>query len=555
MSLTIGKRPISDVAKDLDLSPDDLLPYGRDKAKVDHAALERPRRGKGRLVLVSAITPTAAGEGKTTISVALAMAMRRLGRRVALCLREPSLGPVFGVKGGGTGGGRAQVVPADEINLHFTGDIHAITAATNLLAAVVDNELHFRSPHGLDARKVTWRRCMDMNDRSLRNVVVGLGGRNGGVPRESGFDITAASEIMAVLCLASSLRDLEQRLGRMVVGRKIDDTLVTCGDLGVSAALTGLLKDAIRPNLVQTAEGGPAFVHGGPFANIAHGCSSVLATRLAMHYADDVLTEAGFGFDLGGEKFLDIKCRSAEVWPRCVVLVSTLRALKSHGGVPLAATKAPDAKALEAGLAHLGKQIESVRAFGLEPVTALNVFGDDTEEELKTVEAFCTKQGTRSGRSTAFVDGGEGALGLAHEVAAVLDASDVSPPAPRPLYPLDASYPEKLRVIARTIYGANEVHIAPDAAKDLERFVKQGYGGLPVCIAKTQLSLTDDPKRVGRPTGFDVTVREVRLSAGAGFVVALLGDVMTMPGLPKEPAAMRVRIDENGVARGLMQNE
>ncbi len=533
-------------------------------AKVELTALDRPKRGAGRLVLVSAINPTPAGEGKTTTSVSLAMGMRKMGRRVAVCLREPSLGPVFGVKGGGTGGGKAQLVPADTINLHFTGDMHAITSTHNLLAAMVDNALHFGAPIPsgvvLDPRKVTWRRALDMNDRSLRSVMVGLGGRTGGVPRETGFDITAASEVMAVLCLSSDVKDLEERLGRMVIasasgGTPKSEKVVTAKDLGAAAALTALLKDALRPNLVQTSEGGAAIVHGGPFANIAHGCSSVLATRMGMHFADDVITEAGFGFDLGAEKFLDIKCRSMGVWPRCVVLVATVRALKCHGGVPLAQVRTPNLGALERGLDHLDKHLESARAFGLEPIVAINGFPDDTSEEHDLISKFCKAKHVRVARSLGFASGGEGAMELAHQVSEVLDASDADPPTARYTYELDATYPNKLRAIARNIYGAEDVEIAPAAEKEFARLTSLGFGNLPVCVAKTQLSLTDDPKLVGRPRGFKLHVREARLSAGAGFVVALTGDIMTMPGLPIEPAAVRVRIEPDGRVLGLMQNE
>jgi formate--tetrahydrofolate ligase len=548
-------RPIDDVAAELGLHGDDLFHYGRHMAKVELAALDRPRTGAGRLILVSAITPTPAGEGKTTISCALAMGLRKLGKKVALCLREPSLGPVFGVKGGGTGGGRAQVVPSDVINLHFTGDLHAITAANNLLAALVDNDLHFEGQSGLDPRRVRWRRCLDMNDRSLREVIVGLGGRTGGVPRESGFDITAASEVMAVLCLAKDLADLEARLDRIVVGTTRADAPVSARAVAGGAAMTALLREALRPNLVQTTEGGPAFVHGGPFANIAHGCSSILSTRMGMHYGDYVVTEAGFGFDLGAEKFLDIKCRTAGIWPRAVVLVATLRALKSHGGKPTALCRQPDAAALEAGFPQLDKHLESVRSFGLEPVVAVNVFADDPPEELELLARHCASRGVRMACSRAFTDGGDGALELARTVAELVDATDAQPPAPRFTYPLDVPYHDKLRAIARTIYGADDVILSPGAKKDLERFAAWGYTDLPVCVAKTHLSLSDDPKKINRPTRFVVTVREVRLSAGAGFIVALMGELMTMPGLPREPAAVRVRIEPDGRVRGLMQND
>lgn len=555
MSNEIPLRPATDVAHELGISDADLFPYGKHLAKVELDALSRPNRGKGRLVLVSAITPTAAGEGKTTISCALAMGLRHIGRKVALCLREPSLGPVFGVKGGGTGGGKASLVPADVINLHFTGDIHAITSTHNLLAALVDNDLHFERKSGLDPRRTTFRRALDMNDRSLRNVMVGLGGKLGGVPRETGFDITAASEVMAILCLSKSVKDLEERLSRIVVGTTDKDAPVTAKDLFAGPSMTALLKDALRPNLAQTAEGGPAFVHGGPFANIAHGCSSILSTQMGMHYADDVITEAGFGFDLGAEKFLDIKCRTAGIWPRCVVLVATLRALKSHGGAAAAEVKNANIDALQKGLPHLDKCIENVRAFGLTPVVAINVFNEDPDDELKALEHHCSVQGVKMSRCTGFADGGKGATDLARSVAEILDASDAAPPKPEYLYSLDMAYADKLRAIAKTIYGADDVVIAPSAAKDLARFSSWGYDKLPVCVAKTQLSLSDDPKKIGRPQGFKVHVREVRLSAGAGFVVALMGDIMTMPGLPKEPAANRVRIEADGRVRGLMQNE
>ena len=553
--MTTELRPILDVARDLDLHEQDLFQYGRHIAKVELSALERERRGKGRVVLVSAITPTAAGEGKTTISCALALGMRKIGRRVALCLREPSLGPVFGVKGGGTGGGRAQLVPSDKINLHFTGDIHAITATHNLLSALIDNALHFNLKNGLDSRRITWRRALDMNDRALRNTTIGLGGKSSGVPRETGFDITAASEVMAILCLGQNAKDLEERLANIVVGTTRDDKPVRASDFMAGPAMTALLLDALRPNLVQTTEGGAAFVHGGPFANIAHGCSSILSTRMGMHYGDDVITEAGFGFDLGAEKFLDIKCRTAGIWPRCIVLVATLRALKSHGGAAAAQVKAPNMEALKLGFAHLDKHIESARGFGIEPVIAVNVFGEDPEDELQALESHCRELGVKMGRSTAFANGGEGAIQLAETVGAVLDASDANPPTPKYTYELDASYEEKLHNIATKIYGASGVTFSATAKRDLERFASWGYDKLPVCVAKTQLSLSDDPKKIGRPTGFTVNVREVRLSAGAGFVVALMGDILTMPGLPREPAANRVRIEADGKVRGLMQND
>jgi formate--tetrahydrofolate ligase len=551
-------RPIHEVAQDLGLDPNDVLPYGRDKAKIDLAALGRPKQGAGKLVLVSAITPTPAGEGKTTTSIGLAMGLRRLGHKVVPALREPSLGPVFGVKGGGTGGGRAQLVPANEINLHFTGDLHAITSAHNLLAAIVDNELHFddgaAKDKRLDPRRVTWRRAMDMNDRSLRSVMVGMGGRSGGVLRETGFDITAASEVMAILCLASSLDDLRARLGRIVVGRGHDQKPITAADLGADAAMTALLKDALLPNLVQTAEGGPAIVHGGPFANIAHGCSSILSTRMAQHHADVVVTEGGFGFDLGGEKFLDIKCRVGGLWPDAAVIVATLRALKFHGGIEAKGAGAPNREALERGIANLERHLASARFFGLRAVVAINAFDTDPEDEIALVRSRCEKLGVPVELSRGFALGGEGTLELSRTVARVL-AESPAHPTPKFSYELGQSYAEKFDAIARNVYGADGADVDPTAAGQLETIVKSGYAGLPVCMAKTQLSVSDDPKKQGRPTGFRVTVREARLSAGAGFVVALLGDIMTMPGLPKVPAARNVRIEPDGRVRGLMQND
>ncbi len=549
-----GLRPISQVAEELGLHPDDLIPYGRDKAKIDLAALERPKKGKGKLVLVSAITPTPAGEGKTTTSVALAMGLRKLGKHAVPSLREPSLGPVFGVKGGGTGGGKAQLVPANEINLHFTGDLHAITSANNLLAALIDNECHFGSGK-IDPRRVTWRRALDMNDRALRNITLSLGGRNGGVPRESGFDITAASEVMAVLCLASSRSDLVERLGRIVVGRTSNLEPVTAKDLDAHVAMAALLSDAIQPNLAQTMEGGPALVHGGPFANIAHGCSSVLSTRVALHHADVVVTEGGFGFDLGAEKFLDIKCRSAGLWPDAVVVVATLRALKFHGGVDPKSAGAPNAEALTRGIANLERHLETARFFGLRTVVAINAFDADPADEIQIVRERCAVFGAKVALSRGFAHGGEGALELAEAVQGVLDGAEGEPNEPKFAYALEAPYRAKIEAIAQNVYGADGADIEPSAKSALDGFEKDGYGGLPVCMAKTQLSISDDPKKQGRPSGFRVTVREARLSAGAGFVVALCGDVMTMPGLPKIPAARNVRIDPDGTIRGLMQNE
>jgi formate--tetrahydrofolate ligase len=552
-------RPIADVAKELGLQAEDYEVYGRGKAKLSLGLLDRPARGKGRLVLVTAINPTPAGEGKTTTSIALAMGMRRLGKNAVLALREPSLGPVFGVKGGGTGGGKASLTPADDINLHFTGDIHAITTAHNLLSALVDNTVYFGDvipeKGEIDPRQVTWGRAMDMNDRALRRCIIGLGGKTHGTPREERFDITAASEIMAILALATSHEDLEKRLSRIVVGQTYDGKAVTAGDIHASAAMTAVLRDALMPNLVQTEEGGAAVVHCGPFGNIAHGCNSVLATKLAMNLGDYAITEAGFGFDLGGEKFLDIKCRQAGVWPRAVVLVATLRALKMHGGAPVKQCGEPDADRLKKGLEHLEKHLETAKAFGLTPIVAINVFPNDTQSEIEIVEKAAAAFGARLARSEGFGKGGEGALELARVVSEVVDATDASPPPPRFLYEPSDHAEEKIRKVARTVYGAKDVLFTAHAEKNLQRIRDLGYGDLPVCMAKTQLSLTDDPAIFGRPRDFFITVREVRLSAGAGFLVPLTGEMMTMPGLPKVPASRGIKLMPNGKIKGLMQND
>ncbi len=554
-------RPIQAVAQELGLRDEDLEAYGRGKAKIELAAIGRAPAGavpKGRLILVTAINPTPAGEGKTTTSIGLAMGMRRLGKNAVLALREPSLGPVFGVKGGGTGGGKASLVPADDINLHFTGDIHAITTAHNLLSALLDNAIYFRDKIGeseIDSRQVTWGRALDMNDRFLRNVVVGLGGKAHGTPREDRFDITAASEIMAVLALAKDYEDLEERLSRIVLGSTYDGKAVTAGQIGAAGAMTAVLRDALKPNLVQTAEGGPAIVHAGPFGNIAHGCNSILATKLAMNLGDYAITEAGFGFDLGGEKFLDIKCRSMGVWPRALVLVATLRALKMHGGAPVKSAGEPDRGRLEKGLAHLEKHLENAATYGLAPVVAINVFPNDTQEELEIVREAAAKLGARVAPCEGFARGGEGALELARTVCEVVDATDADPPRAKYVYELADSAEEKIRKLATTIYGARDVALTAQAEKDLKRARDLGYGALPVCMAKTQLSLSDDPTVVGRPRDFVVTVREVRLSAGAGFLVPLTGEMMTMPGLPKVPAARNVKLLPDGKIKGLMQND
>jgi len=547
-------RPIHDVARDLGLDDGDVIPYGRDKAKVDLSVLDKARRGKGKLILVSATNPTPAGEGKTTMSIGLAMGLRQLGRNAVCALREPSLGPVFGLKGGGTGGGRAQIQPATDINLHFTGDIHAITSANNLLAAMVDNELHFAGPTQLDPRRITWRRALDMNDRALRRIIVGLGGPLEGLPREAGFNITAASEVMAIVCMARSFDDLHQRLGQIVVGQNLKGDVDTALDLGADTAMAALLKDAILPNLAQTDEGGPAFVHGGPFANIAHGCSSILGTRLALHLADDVVTEAGFGCDLGAEKFLHIKCRAAEMWPDCMVIVTTLRALRFHGGQLAASINEPDEAALIRGLENLEKHLETANHFGIPPVVAINRFAADIAAELDIVQRFCERRGTPVMSSNAFEAGGAGALDLARVVADIVDGA-AQPKSPRYLYNLSDSYERKLNAIATQVYGADGVDITPRAARELARYERSGYADLPICVAKTHLSLSDDAKKQGRPENFRVTVSEVRLSAGAGFVVALLGDLSTMPGLPRHPTAKNVHMSAERQILGLMQSE
>ena len=576
-------RPIAHVAADLGFSEEEIEPYGRGKAKIELAAVERlmaegSARAKGRLILVTAINPTPAGEGKTTTSIGLAMGMRQMGKNAVLALREPSLGPVFGVKGGGTGGGKASLVPADDINLHFTGDIHAITTAHNLLSALVDNAAYFRDEFATDARETsgpsldasarkaslggqldprqtTWGRAIDMNDRFLRRCVVGMGGKANGMLREERFDITAASEVMAILALSTDYADLEARLARIVVGATLGGRAVTAGDIGAAGAMTALLRDALKPNLVQTAEGGPAFVHCGPFANIAHGCNSVLATRLAMATGDYAVTEAGFGFDLGGEKFLDIVCRQMGVWPRAVVIVATLRALRMHGGAPVKEAAEPNDEQLEAGISHLEKHLETAAAYGLTPIVALNVFPTDREEDIRRVVDAAARLGAHAARSDVFARGGEGGRELAEVVSSVVDATDASPPPPRFVYDLADDAETKVRKIARTVYGAADVVFTGNAQKDLKRARKLGYGELPVCMAKTQLSLSDDPAVYGRPDGFTLTVREVRLSAGAGFLVPLTGDVMTMPGLPKNPAARNVRLLPGGQIKGLMQND
>ena len=540
-------RPILEVAAEAGLGPDEVLPYGRNKAKVTPEAVSR-RSPTGRLVLVTGISPTPAGEGKSTVTVGVSQALRRLGRKAMVVMREPSLGPVFGVKGGAAGGGYAQVVPMDEINLHFTGDFHAIASAHNLLSAMLDNHIHHGNLLGIDQRRISWPRTIDMNDRALRSAVVGLGGLNGGPSREERWVIVPGSEVMAVLCLATDLSDLEARLGRIIVGLTRDKRPVTAADLKASGAMTLLLKDAILPNLVQTLEGGPALVHGGPFANIAHGCNSVAATRLGLSLADIVLTEAGFGADLGAEKFFDIKCRMAKLKPEAAILVATVRALKMHGGVKKDALSAPDVAALRRGLVNLEAHARNVAKFGVPVVVAVNRFRTDSPEELESVLAACQEWGIRSALSDVWARGGEGGEAVAGELLAVLEERRA---AFQPLYDTDQSIQAKIETIAREIYGADGVDFTPVALRSIGQCNAMGMGQTPVCIAKTQYSFTDDPTRLGRPTGFRITIRDVYPSAGAGFVVALAGDIMTMPGLSRTPAAEAIRVDADGTIEGL----
>ena len=540
--------PIAKVAEKLGLTDEDLIPYGRYKAKINHKLIHSDRPD-GKLILMTAISPTPAGEGKTTTSVGLADALNAMGKKTMLCLREPSLGPVFGVKGGAAGGGYAQVVPMEDINLHFTGDIHAIGTANNLLAAMIDNSIQQGNPLNIDPRRIAWKRCMDMNDRQLRFIVDGLGGKVNGTPREDGFDITVASEVMAIFCLATDLADLKDRLSRIVCAYTYDGQPVTAGQIGAAGAMAALLKDAIDPNLVQTLENNPAIIHGGPFANIAHGCNSVTATKLSLKLADYVVTEAGFGADLGAEKFLDIKCRMADLHPSAVVLVATVRALKSHGGVTKPDLNKPNVEAVRKGAANLERHIDNIKnGFGLPVCVAINAFPTDTPEEMAVIEEVCAKAGVKCALSEVFAKGGEGGKALAETVLSIM------PEAPQPIqytYDLGASLPEKIEAVAKKIYRADGVTYTPAAKKMLDELAAMGYGELPVCIAKTQYSFSDNAKLTGAPTGFKMNVREVRLSAGAGFVVVICGSIMTMPGLPKHPAAMDIDVDAEGRITGL----
>jgi formate--tetrahydrofolate ligase len=547
-----GAKPqdIREIAKKLGLTDDEVELYGKYKAKVDYNLLKKDNSNKkAKLILTTAINPTPAGEGKTTTTIGVADAFAKLDKNVLVALREPSLGPVFGIKGGAAGGGYAQVIPMEDINLHFTGDFHAIGAANNLLAAMLDNHIHQGNNLGIDPRRITWRRCVDMNDRQLRNITDGLGGKAHGVPREDGFDITVASEIMAAFCLANDIMDLKERLGNIIVGYTYSGDPVTAKQLNANGAMAALLKDALKPNLVQTLEGTPSFVHGGPFANIAHGCNSVIATKMAMHFADYVVTEAGFGADLGAEKFLDIKCRMANLKPDAVIIVATVRALKYNGGVSKDKLNEENLGALEAGLPNLLKHVENItKVYGLPAVVAINRFPLDTEAELKLVEEKCKELGVNVALSEVWAKGGEGGIAVAKEVIRLIDEEENNF---RFCYEDDLSVKEKIEAIATKIYGADGVDFTPAAEKEIDNLEKLGFGKLPICMAKTQYSLTDDQTKLGRPTGFRITVRQLTVSAGAGFIVALTGEIMKMPGLPKVPAAEKIDVDENGVIQGL----
>ena len=541
-------KPIQEIAETAGVPEEYLECYGRYKAKVDYKLLNEVQAEDGKLILVTAITPTPAGEGKTTTSVGLADGLRKIGKKSIAALREPSLGPVFGIKGGAAGGGYAQVVPMEDINLHFTGDFHAIGAANNLLAAMLDNHIQQGNALGIDVKQITWKRVVDMNDRQLRHIVDGLGGRMQGVPREDGFDITVASEIMAVLCLATSLMDLKQKLGSIIVAYTYDGKPVTAHDLKAEGAMTALLKDALKPNLVQTLEGTPAFIHGGPFANIAHGCNSIMATRMALKLGDYVVTEAGFAADLGAEKFLDIKCRMAGLTPAAVVVVATVRALKYHGGVPKAELNQENLEALEKGLPNLLQHVSNIKnVYGLPCVVAINAFPTDTKAELDLVEAKCRELGVNVALSEVWAKGGEGGKALAEEVVRLCEEENHFQ------YAYDTQLPieEKLEAIVKKIYHGDGVVLTPAAKKQVKQLTDLGFGDLPICMAKTQYSFSDDPALLGAPEGFTVTVRNVKVSAGAGFLVALTGDIMTMPGLPKVPAAEKIDVDENGKITGL----
>lgn len=542
-------KPISDIAEKLGISADELEFYGKYKAKLPLSLLKKyENKEDGKLILVTAINPTPAGEGKTTVTVGLGEAMNRIGKKAVIALREPSMGPVFGIKGGAAGGGYAQVIPMEDINLHFTGDMHAITAANNLLCAIIDNHIQQGNELRIDPRRILFKRCLDMNDRALRNVVIGLGGKVNGVPREDGFMITVASEIMAILCLSSGIKDLKDRLGSILTAYTYDGTPVYARDLNAVGSMAALLKDAIKPNLVQTLENTPALMHGGPFANIAHGCNSVTATRLALKLGDYCITEAGFGADLGAEKFLDIKCRCAGLKPSCVVIVATIRALKYNGGVPKAELSKENTVALKNGIVNLETHIENMRKYGLPVVVAINRFATDTEAEIETIEAFCKEKDVPVSLTEVFARGGEGGKELAEKVVKTIETKEAHF---KPIYDEKLSIKEKLNVLAKEIYRAGDVVFTSNAEKAISEIEKLGKDKLPICVAKTQYSLSDDPQKLGSPKGFSLTVRDVRLSAGAGFIVALTGDIMTMPGLPKQPAAYKIDVDDDGNVSGL----
>ena len=541
-------KPITEIAAQLGIAPEELEPYGHYKAKLsDDLAKRLENKPDGKLILVTAINPTPAGEGKTTTAVGLGQAMSKIGKNAIIALREPSLGPVFGIKGGAAGGGYAQVVPMEDINLHFTGDMHAITAANNLLCAILDNHLQQGNQLNIDPRRVLFKRCMDMNDRALRFVNVGLGGKANGVPREDGFQITVASEVMAILCLAADLQDLKERLGNILVAYTYDNRPVYAKDLQVNGSMAVLLKDAIKPNLIQTLENTPALMHGGPFANIAHGCNSVRATKLALKLADYTITEAGFGSDLGAEKFLDIKCRYAGLAPSAIVVVATLRALKYNGGVPKAETAKPNVEAVKAGLCNLAAHVENMKKYGVPVVVAINHFLTDSDEEVEVLENYCRENDVEFALSDVFAKGGEGGIELAHKVVKACE----KPANFAPIYDVNLPIKEKIETIAKTIYGADGVTYSSEANKAIAEIEKLGKDKLPICMAKTQYSLSDDATKLGRPTGFKINIRDVKLSAGAGFIVALSGAIMTMPGLGKEPAAYRIDIDADGNIHGL----
>lgn len=542
-------KPISDIAEKLGISADELEFYGKYKAKLPLSLLKKyENKEDGKLILVTAINPTPAGEGKTTVTVGLGEAMNRIGKKAVIALREPSMGPVFGIKGGAAGGGYAQVIPMEDINLHFTGDMHAITAANNLLCAIIDNHIQQGNELRIDPRRILFKRCLDMNDRALRNVVIGLGGKVNGVPREDGFMITVASEIMAILCLSSGIKDLKDRLGSILTAYTYDGTPVYARDLNAVGSMAALLKDAIKPNLVQTLENTPALMHGGPFANIAHGCNSVTATRLALKLGDYCITEAGFGADLGAEKFLDIKCRCAGLKPSCVVIVATIRALKYNGGVPKTELSKENIVALKNGIVNLETHIENMKKYGLPVVVAINRFATDTEAEIETIEAFCKEKDVPVSLTEVFARGGEGGKELAEKVVKTIETKESHF---KPIYDEKLSIKEKLNVLAKEIYRAGDVVFTSNAEKAISEIEKLGKDKLPICVAKTQYSLSDDPQKLGSPKGFTLTVRDVRLSAGAGFIVALTGDIMTMPGLPKQPAAYKIDVDDDGNVSGL----